>query len=209
MEYVVAKTDVVNPDINSAEWKKAHTGIIDKEPWPQLGLSKAPKTTFKLLRGPEGISVLMHTDEKNLRSEVKQENGMICQDSCMEFFFKPSPWDVRYLNFELNPEGVMHLGIGAGRFDRILVDKDRKHFSIESVANDGDWTLKYYIPFSFIKEMYPDLEALSQGNTSFVARANFYKCGENTDYPHLAAWSDIKTEKGDFHVPDFFGQLIF
>ena len=40
-------------------------------------------------------------------------------------------------------------------------------------------------------------------------KANFYKCGELTDHPHLAMWSEVEVEIGDFHVPDFFGKLVF
>ncbi len=208
MEYKVAKTNEINPALNSPEWDKAEWGYVDKERWTD-GLVPAPKTRFKLLRGPEGISVLMHTDEKNLRSEEKEQNSEICLDSCMEFFLKASPWDERYLNFEINPDGILHLGLGANRFDRALLDEDRATFDIVSVANDGDWTLKYYIPDSFIKKCYPNLEELSSGNSSSVMKANFYKCGELTDHPHLAMWSEVEVEIGDFHVPDFFGKLVF
>ncbi len=208
MEYIVEKTNVINPDINSPEWEKAKLGHVDKERW-EKGLCKSPDTTFKLLRGPEGISVLMHTNESNLRAEIDEENGEICCDSCMEFFIKPSPWDARYINFEVNPKGVMHVGIGSGRFDRTLIFEDRATFDVVSIAKDGDWTLKYYIPDSFIKEWYPDLERLSRGNSCNIVRANFYKCGGDTDHPHLAMWSEIETENSDFHVPDFFGRIVF
>lgn len=207
MRYIVAKTDVVNPAIDSPEWEKASVGYVDKEPWTD-GLFPSPKTIFKILRGPEGISVLMHTDETNLRAEKTQENGDICCDSCMEFFYKPSPWDTRYFNFEINPKGVMHLGLGENRFNRTMIT-ERKIFDIVSIANDGDWTIKYYIPDSFISECFPDLENLSRGNTSCVARGNFYKCGDETERPHYAAWSCVEIDEGDFHVPDFFGKIVF
>ena len=207
MEYIVARTAVINPDINSPEWDKAETGIIDKERWS--GLCKAPNTTFKVLRGPEGLSVLMHTDETHLRAEHAEENGEICEDSCMEFFFKPSPWDSRYINFEVNPKGVMHIGLGKDRFDRVLQYEDRKTFDVVSIANEGDWTLKYYIPDSFLKKVFEGAEEAAGGNTATVARANFYKCGDLTDHPHLAAWSEVEVAEGDFHLSDFFGTLRF
>lgn len=208
MEYIVAKTDEVNPGINSPEWDKAQWGYIDKE-CNDEGLFPSPKTTFKLLRDPEGLNALMHTEEKNLRSEIKEQNGEVCEDSCMEFFFKPTPWDARYLNFEVNPKGVMHVGIGSGRYGRTLITEDRRTFELVSIENDGDWTLKYYIPFSFIKVWYPNVDELSMGNSTRTAKANFYKCGEKTDHPHLACWSEVITEFGDFHLPDFFGRIIF
>lgn len=207
MRYIVSKTEEINPSINSPEWEKAQVGYIDKEPWKE-GLFPSPKTTFKLLRGPEGLSVLMHTDEKNLRSEETEENGDIYCDSCMEFFYKPSPWDTRYLNFEINPKGVMHLGLGQDRFNRTMI-WERDIFDIVSIANEGDWTIKYYIPDSFISKYFPDLERLSSGNTTSVVKGNFYKCGDKTKQPHYAAWSPVEVDEGDFHVPDFFGKIVF
>ena len=164
MEYIVAKTNEIDPAINSPEWEKAETGYIEYEPWidrPVKPLTKSPKTSFKVLRGPEGISVLMHTDETHLRAEELEENGNICADSCMEFFLKPSPWDVRYMNFEINPKGVMHLGVGKDRFEREFVQEERKTFSIVSDAKEGDWTLKLYIPFKVIENVYSDLDDLA------------------------------------------------
>lgn len=207
MEYRVAKTEVINPGISSPEWDKADVGHIETEPWE--GFSPAPETTFKLLRGPEGLSVLMHTDEKNLRAEVTKENGEICDDSCMEFFFKPSPWSVNFMNFEVNPNGVMHIGIGKDRYGRTLIDEPRSTFSVETIPNDGDWTLKYYIPDSFLQKYFNEETVKTRGNSSHVTRANFYKCGEQTGHSHFAVWSNIETEGPDFHVPDFFGKLIF
>lgn len=208
MRYIVSKTEEINPDINSLEWDKAEVGYIDKEPWTKEGLFSSPKTTFKLLRGPEGVSVLMHTNETNLRAEEEKENGPICCDSCMEFFYKPSPWDPRYFNFEINPKGVMHLGLGDGRFGRVLIE-ERELFDIVSIANDGDWTIKYYIPDSFIENYFPGIYDPSNVNTSSVVKGNFFKCGDKTDKPHYAVWSNIEVDIDDFHVPDFFGKIVF
>jgi len=206
MRYYVAKTEIVNPPIDSKEWEKAEVGYVNKEPWTE-GLFPSPKTVFKLLRGPEGLSVFMHSEEVNLRSE-EEENGEVCNDSCMEFFYKPSPWDTRYFNFEVNPKGVMHLGLGENRFNRTMI-AERKTLDIVTNVDTSGWSVKYYIPDAFIKELFPDEEKLSSGNKSFVARANFYKCGDKTEEPHYAMWSNIETELGDFHIPDFFGALIF
>ena len=207
MRYYVEKTAVIDPALDSGEWERAEVGAVDKNPWKRDDLAPAPKTEFRLLKGPEGLSVRMHSAETQLRMQ-EEENGGVCRDSCMEFFYKPSPWDTRYLNFEVNPKGVLHLGIGDSRFDRVLL-RERERLSIQAKTDDTGWTFKLYIPDAWLAECYPDLEALSRGNTSPVARANFYKCGEMTASPHLAAWSPITTKGSDFHVPDFFGTLVF
>ncbi len=197
VRYTVAATDIIDPGINSEEWSKAKTEALTFQPWKDF--YQPINASFKLMSGPQGISILMHTDEKKLRSMEKKQNGAICTDSCMEFFFKPNPWDTSYINLEFNPSGILHIGIGSGRHSRRLLDTDRSIFSIESVANDGDWTLKFYLPFEFL---YEHFETVSD-----VCKANFYKCGDMTDHPHYISWTNIETEKPDFHVPDFFGFL--
>ena len=199
MRYKVIKTEVINPDIDSKEWDKAEEGSIAVERWS--GFYPVPKTTFKVLRGPEGISVLMHTEEENLRAEQTEENSMVYEDSCLEFFFKPDPWDVNYLNFEINPRGVMHLGLGKDRHKRQLIDVDRKIFSIVSIPNDGDWKLKFYIPDEFLLKYFNKIAP--------VCRANFYKCGELTGHSHFGSWSEVEVDSPDFHIPDFFGKIEF
>ena len=193
MRYKVAKTDIINPEISSPEWEKAEEGIIAANRWKEY--HEAPKTTFKLLQDDDGITVKMHTEEKNLRAVCETENGDVCLDSCMEFFLKPDHWDTRFLNFELNPKGVLHLGIGPDRYDRTFIEE--RVFDIVSVANDGDWTLKVHVPFEFLRKHFK--------NVGKIWKGNFYKCGDMTDHVHFGAWSEIEVSEPDFHVPDFFG----
>lgn len=199
MRYRVARTDIIDPEINSSEWERAETGYIGVNRWKEY--SPAPITSFKMLRGKEGVSLLFDSEERALRCEISEENGAVYTDSCLEFFFKPDIHDPRYLNFELNPKGVLHLAIGEGRRGRTLLDTDRSIFNIVSDARDGDWRLKIYIPDSFILGLYDKI--------SSVCKGNFYKCGDKTDHVHFGAWNEVETEKPDFHVPDFFGKINF
>jgi hypothetical protein len=65
------------------------------------------------------------------------------------------------------------------------------------------WELTMIIPFSIFT--HDSLTNLI--NTK--CRANFYKCGDLLPDPHFIAWSDIKSEKPNFHLPDYFGLLQF
>ncbi len=197
MKYKVVKTDIIDPDISSSEWDRANVGYISFDRWKEY--APTPITSFKVLRGPEGISVLMSTEEKNLRAECNEENGDIYCDSCMEFFFKPDPLDVNYVNFELNPNGRMYLSVGSGRHGRELLFTDRKIFNIVSNAKDGAWVIKFYIPESFLLEHFDRIAPVCKGN--------FYKCGDKTDHVHFGSWSEVEVESPDFHVPDFFGRI--
>ena len=35
------------------------------------------------------------------------------------------------------------------------------------------------------------------------------KCGDDLTVPHFLSWNPIKTEKPDFHRPEFFGTVKF
>lgn len=199
MEYTVVKTKVINPDINSTEWEKANVGKITQTSWK--GYSPCPETTFKMLYSDEGISVLMHTDETHLRAEARTWEVPVCHDSCMEFFFKPDPYDRRYINFEVNPIGTMHIGLGPDRYERVKLADDRSVLDIESDAKEGDWTIKFYLPYTFLRRFFKQI--------SPVCRGNFYKCGEKTDHNHSGSWAPVELVTPDFHVPDFFDKIRF
>ena len=37
---------------------------------------------------------------------------------------------------------------------------------------------------------------------------NFYKCGDETEFPHYGMWSEAVSDTPDFHRPECFGRLI-
>ena len=39
-------------------------------------------------------------------------------------------------------------------------------------------------------------------------KGNFYKCGDDTKYPHFGCWNEVVWEEPDFHRPECFGDLI-
>jgi hypothetical protein len=41
------------------------------------------------------------------------------------------------------------------------------------------------------------------------AKANFYKCGDETSDPHFVTWNAIDTENPDYHRPEFFAPVKF
>ena len=68
--------------IDSPAWNLACVGFVECENWS--GFAKAPKTEFRMLRGKSGVYVRMLTAETDLRCEIKEQNGNVYQDSCMD-----------------------------------------------------------------------------------------------------------------------------
>ena len=99
--------------------------------------------------------------------------------------------------FETNPKGVMKIGIGTHRGDRILLDDDRSKFSIVSIPEDGNWTLKFYIPDEFINSHFKKPNPVFKGNV--------YKCAESSDHSHFGTWNRVEVPNPDYHLTDFFG----
>lgn len=66
------------------------------------------------------------------------------------------------------------------------------------------WAVQYSIPFTFIEKYFGKLDIKS----GYRLEGNFYKCGDETKYPHYGCWNPIKISSPDFHRPEFFGDLI-
>jgi hypothetical protein len=43
----------------------------------------------------------------------------------------------------------------------------------------------------------------------YVKAANFYKCADQTSHPHWLTWASVDYPQPKFHLPEFFGRLVF
>lgn len=184
-------------------WDQAETAYVNEVLWlPDAGIRMEQKICYD----DTALYIRQLAFEKDIRSVEDGILSPVCQDSCMEFFFRPEG-DLRYLNFELNPNGTLNLGLGTERKGRIrLVQADYKEvFHIKTVRNEESWEASYQIPLSFLQLIYPGI-LLSPG---LVFEANYYKCGDKTSQKHYLSWNRVCSEKPDFHRPQDFGKLLF
>ena len=152
-----------------------------------------------------GIYVRQRAWEKELRTEVQDPLGAVCEDSCMEFFFSLDG-DGRYFNIECNPIGSLYFGFGAERASRVrLILKNAKALlSLETEKYPDGWEVQYHIPLAFIRMFYPDFTLVSGRRFT----ANCYKCGDKTEMPHYLAWNPVTSDSPDFHRPCDFGEMV-
>ena len=188
----------------------SHRNRIDKINW--AGYPYKPDVSF--LAGYTGKELLLkyYITENYFKAEMTETNQPVYEDSCVEFFVSPGN-DGIYYNLEFNAIGTCLMGAGTGRNDRKRITSDviariRRNTSA-GTAPTGEkegsfsWTITIAIPFGiFIHHAISDPEGMA-------FRANFYKCGDKLKVPHYLTWNHIKTEKPDFHRPEWFGMLKF
>lgn len=184
--------DVADIDINIFKWKN---------------IDKAPKTKAKLFYDDENLYIKFYVNESTISIKHTKFNEDVYKDSCVEFFVRPAN-DQRYVNIEVNAIGAMLLGMGENRDNRLELNPDFGIFNMQTTAKDEksynaeQWTVEYRIPFSFFKDLYGEKFDVKNG-----FYGNFYKCGDETKYPHYGMWNEIVSDKIDFHVPEFFGKI--
>ncbi|MBR4753243.1 MAG: hypothetical protein IK077_15960 [Thermoguttaceae bacterium] len=193
--YTIVKTDAT-PD-----WSKVPVLQIDNVQWlDDVGI----RARGQLCYSDEALFVRLSAVEKDVRAEHTAPLSPVCEDSCLEFFFKivdaPS-----YFNFEINPNGCLCLQFGPYRSDRIDVVKSnaKEYFDIHVNRTTDGWEVFYTIPLKFIRLFYPDYQFKGE------LAANFYKCGDKTAKKHYLSWSPIDLQSPNFHCPEYFGTITF
>ncbi len=198
MKYFVKKTD---------SFDDAGIGSVSLSPW---NYPAAPETVFRVIRSDDAFSVLLRCYEKDPVARIGKKHGPVCNDSCMEFFFSPSPdCSNGYFNFEVNANPTYLFDYGPDSGDgRFHIDWDDGDLSVRSTRGEDEkgafWQVTFRIPFELIRRFAPDA-ALSDGD---VIRANVYKCGKTDQTEHYSCWSRVGTDGPNFHTPEFFGEFV-
>lgn len=184
------------------DWDSIPALEVSEIQWlPDCGI----RMTQQICYDASGLYVRQRAWETDLRMEVKEPLGAVCEDSCMEFFFSPDG-DERYFNIECNPIGTIYFGFGAQRETRVrLILKDpKKLLCLETKRYPDGWEVRYQLPLSFIRMFCPDFTLASGRRFT----ANCYKCGDKVKTPHYLAWNPLTSETPDFHRAGDFGEMV-
>ena len=71
------------------------------------------------------------------------------------------------------------------------------------IQGEGFWGYELMIPLSLIEGVYGP----SRFETGSVIRGNFFKCGDETEFPHFGSYTKIDWEYPSFHRPQFFAEM--
>ena len=194
------------------------TTPVDWRAIPALSISSLVDTaetdvtaTAQIGYDSRALYLRLTATEAEIRAVETGLLGNPCEDSCLEFFFCPREGDLRYFNFEYNPNACLYLGHASciETLTRLLPDQDdldANTFHPEVKRTADGWEITYEIPYTFIRRFFPEFAPVA-GKT---IRGNFYKCAELTSAPHFLAWNPITREgRCLFHTPEEFGLLQF
>jgi len=218
MKYAVRKTAQpvkVDADWNKAVWKEVEPipikHFMGEEPEHQ------PKTQAKALYDDESVYVIFHVEDRYVRAVNQDNPKIVCQDSCVEFFFTPgTDLSEGYFNIEVNCGGTMLFQFQETpqKESQILQNPEKEGVEIAhslprrvdpEIEEPTTWTLEYHLPVKLL-EKYCAVQKPAPG---VVWRANFYKCADKTFHPHWLTWSVVDFPRPNFHLPEFFGTIEF
>ncbi|MBO4299260.1 MAG: carbohydrate-binding family 9-like protein, partial [Clostridia bacterium] len=179
--YTIARTH------GAPDWSAVDALAIDEQLWrPPVDISAQAQIAWD----DEQLYVRLSAREKHIRAEHTGPLGMPCEDSCLEFFFSPTPGDPRYFNIEINPNACLYLGFGDGQdLTRLLPERD--WLRAEARRTGDGWAAEYVVPFAFVRMFVPGFKPVSGGSL----RANCYKCGDLTQAEHYLAWSPCTSDE--------------
>lgn len=188
---------------------------IDVVNWE--GYNYNPDVKFRMAYSATEIYLQYRVKEHCVKAVYGEDAGSApYKDSCVEFFCVPDDEFNAYYNLELNCIAKGTFAGGQLRTERTKFGDDvlsqiRRHSTLgseafgikESEGEDFEYTITVALPVKLFS--LSNVKPL-KGRT---IKANFYKCGDDMPQPHYFSWNPIKTERPNFHKPEFFGNVHF
>ena len=172
--------------------------------WPSA-FPYAPICAGRIGRTRDALLVSWRVSGLDLRVKNTRDGGTIWEDSCCEIFLQ-EPGSDKYYNIEVNAAGILLVGCGSGRADRVLLPPETmarilRKAEVKAPVEVADelktWSLTVTIPFEVI--------GLDPARLPEKLLGNIYKCADKSAHPHFLSWTPIGTPSPDFHRPEFFG----
>ena len=176
-----------------------------------------PRVQAKIAYDDHYIYLIWKVEDQYIRAVANAHQGPVYQDSCVEFFFIPDGLGgTEYFNLEMNCGGTMlfhhqdfgnpeKVNISNQDIGAMKVAHTMPRLVLDEIQKPTTWYLEYAIPFEMLRKYY-QFEVPSSGD---LWRANLYKCADKTSHPHWLTWSPVDFPEPRFHLPEFFGNLVF
>lgn len=176
-----------------------------------------PEVQAKIAYDDRNIYLIWQVKDRYVKAVASKHQDPVFQDSCVEFFFTPgASTEQGYFNLEMNCGGTMLFKQRSGTDQPFveITNRDLKKIQVahsmprrvpQEITEEVTWYVEYALPFSMLANYY-QLEAPEPGA---IWRANLYKCADKSSHPHWLTWSPVDFPKPKFHLPQFFGKLVF
>lgn len=218
--YTVHATSVLPPISEGSDhraWTSAQSASVNN--FRPESTAHRPRTSVKLLHGPEGLRGVFHIDDQYVRSIRTAYLDAVWKDSCVEFFIQPRG-SGGYFNLEMNaggahlcyyiedptraPGGFKKFTPVAAEIGRMIRIRSSLPAMVEpEISEPTTWELNFLLPLTVLTHYAGPLGNLSGQRW----RGNFFKCGDETSHPHWASWSPV--DELNFHLPRCFGEIRF
>lgn len=174
-------------------------------PWDETGY--CPEVEFFPSMTENGFRMQVHVKESNPKRVMTEHFQPVHLDSCVEWFVNFSPETSKsYFNFEVNANGVMNVAFRKNRHEFCSMTlEDVEQLGIKATVEETYWCVEYEVPFALIEKYFVGFRRKDE----VEVLTNFYKCGDETEYPHYGVWKKINTPEPDFHRPEYFCKLLF
>lgn len=209
------KSIVIDANWEKSQWKRIKP-IEIKQTMGKIPPFQ-PDVKSKMMYDDANLYVIFQVKDRFVRSVTTEYNGPVSTDSCVEFFFSPdTQLPLRYFNLEINAGGtpLMYYITKPMSDYKKLTSDELKQIQIAhslpakidpEITDPVTWTIEYRIPISLLSK-YSNVTQPSKG---VIWKANFYKTGSRTSNPNYLTWSFVDNPRPNFHLPQFFGTLIF
>lgn len=185
---------------------KAQRESIDVINWEDFPYK--PVVSFDIARTDANLYIRYFVRGNSLKALHAVDSSPVYTDSCVEFFMK-HPSDHNYYNFEFNCIGTCDASHRQSRDIKKSLSSE-EYASIRRYSALGQtpfsektglhtWELIVSIPFRVM--------GLDPNNLPEKIMGNFYKCADDTEFPHFVSWSPIDLPAPNFHCPEFFGEI--
>jgi hypothetical protein len=207
----------INADWNKAQWKNIET--IKIETYMGTIPPFKPTVEAKMMYDNDNVYVIFRVKDRFVKSVVQEYNGNVSGDSCVEFFFAPdSSLPLSYFNLEINAGGTPlifyikhpypatpYVKLEASEIKEIEIAHSLPSKVDPEITEPVTWTIEYRIPLSMLSKF----SNVSRPAPGVIWKANFYKTGSRTSNPNYITWNFVDNPRPNFHLPQFFGTLIF
>lgn len=182
---------------------------VEMVPWPDF--NDKPEVSFALAYGKRGIYLKFYVIESTLQAIYCKTNDPVYRDSCVEFFIAFNG-EAEYYNFEFNCLGTCLAGYGPEQNNRKLLEAGLIA-NIKTLATIKQTDIHDQALFSWQLALMIPIETFCMHSLTQLkgveSKANLYKCGEELPNMHYLSWNAIEAAKPNFHLPQFFGKLVF